>query len=109
VFFMNVKNVAALLVLLLLIFSPSEVESADRGQPLTAKQGLAKVTTEGTSLPEWLEETPLDYPKTLNLKWGKAMGWNPNKDPGAYFHGKMATDPKNFKKAVKLLYQILPV
>lgn len=84
--------------------------AADKGKILTKSQVDALVSKEGSTEPEWLKDTSLKFPKTLDLTWNKPTGgWQPNKFTGTYFWAIIRPNPKNYKEGIKLLYHLLDV
>ncbi|TWU01586.1 FMN-binding protein [Neorhodopirellula pilleata] len=67
------------------------------------------IDNEGASDPEWLEETKLDHPKSLELDWPlKAEGpWNESKNVGQYFWGRVNPNPSRWRSGIKLLYECI--
>ena len=68
------------------------------------------IETEGASYPDWFEETPLEYPKTLDLKWPlkpPGKGWNNQKNVGQYIWDIINPNPHRWKSGIRLNYHLM--
>jgi uncharacterized protein with FMN-binding domain len=63
----------------------------------------------GSSPPDWLVGTPLEYPKTLDLDWPKPApkGWNSNKNVGQYIWDRINPNNSKWQSGVKLMVHLL--
>lgn len=68
------------------------------------------IKTEGASLPDWFDETPLEHPKTLDLKWPlkpPSKGWNNQKNVGQYIWDIINPNPHRWKPGIRLNYHLM--
>ncbi len=64
----------------------------------------------GSSPPDWYDDVPLDYPKTLDLSWPlkrTTKGWNEKKNVFEYLWGVVNPNPGRWKSGIKLVHHIL--
>jgi len=77
----------------------------------TPKPGNAKamIAAAGRTPPDWYDNTPLDYPKSLDLSWPKKPpgGWNNQKNVGQYLWDVINPNPARWKSGVKLIHHLL--
>ena len=64
---------------------------------------------EGSTPPDWLDQTPLDHPETLDLTWPlPAPGpWNERQNVGQYIWGRVNPNQNQWRGGVKLMYHLL--
>ncbi|MFO1001675.1 MAG: FMN-binding protein [Planctomycetaceae bacterium] len=81
------------------------IKRADRSQT----EILAEIERVGSTRPDWLESTPLDYPKSLDLSWPeKAEGpWDSSKNVGQYIWDRINPNPGKWREGVRLIHYIL--
>lgn len=65
----------------------------------------------GPTPPDWWDDVPLDYPKSLDLSWPeKPQGpWNPSKNVGQYLWGSINENPSRWRSGVRFLHHMLTV
>ncbi len=88
----------------------SATSSDAGGSPTrTVDQVQDLIDTVGASDPEWLADTPLNYPKSLDLSWPiKVEGpWNESKNVGQYIWGRVNPNVSRWKSGIKLIYQCM--
>jgi uncharacterized protein with FMN-binding domain len=89
---------------------PSATPS-DSGNPptRTVEQVQALIDSVGASDPDWLDDVPLNHPKTLDLSWPiKVDGpWNESKNVGQYIWGRVNPNVSRWKSGIKLIYQCM--
>lgn len=75
----------------------------------TATNAKAIIEQAGKTLPDWYEDTSLDYPKTLDLSWPqKPEGpWNNQKNVGQYLWDVINPNPGRWKSGVKLVHFLM--
>jgi uncharacterized protein with FMN-binding domain len=63
----------------------------------------------GSTPADWLADTPLDFPKSLDLKWPKPApkGWNNQKNIGQYIWDKINPNAGRWHSGVKLMAHLL--
>jgi uncharacterized protein with FMN-binding domain len=70
----------------------------------------ALINKEGKTPPPWFDETPLDYPKTLNLDWPEKPGaWNNQVNVGQYIWDVINPNPSKWREGVRLMHHILKI
>lgn len=70
----------------------------------------ALIEREGKTPPAWFKETPLNYPKTLDLAWPEgppAGGWNNQKNVGQYMWDVINPNPNRWREGVRLMHHLL--
>jgi len=69
----------------------------------------AIIEQSGRTPPDWFENTPLDYPKTLNLQWPERApkGWNNQRNVGQYIWDVVNPNPGRWRSGVKLLHHLV--
>jgi uncharacterized protein with FMN-binding domain len=87
----------------------------DSGGPV----GVARSKTEverliqqaGATPPDWLSETPLEYPRSLDLSFQEPApgGWNNQKNVGQYLWDVINPNPGKWRSGVRLMYHLLEV
>lgn len=67
------------------------------------------IQQQGASEPDWLAETRLNHPKSLDLDWPlKSDGpWNESKNVGQYLWGRVNPNPGRWRSGTKLLYECI--
>lgn len=63
----------------------------------------------GSTPPDWLSETPLDYPETLDLAWPMPAPapWNNRKNVGQHIWDRVNPNESQWRGGVKLMYHML--
>ncbi len=64
----------------------------------------------GSTPPDWLEQTPLDHPKSLDLSWPLTApkgGWNAQKNMGQYIWDIINPNPRRWRSGIKLMYHVM--
>lgn len=67
------------------------------------------IQQEGASDPNWLEQTELNHPSSLDLSWPlKVEGpWNESKNVGQYMWGRVNPNPSRWRSGIKLIYECI--
>jgi len=64
----------------------------------------------GKTAPAWLDDTPLEYPETLNLDWEKvAEGWQPNINLQTHVFGVIGRNATTLRRGIRLMHHVLEV
>ena len=90
--------------------SPSNQIRSESGRITRSKAEVEQIIqSEGASEPDWLADTPLNHPQSLDLSWPlKAKGpWNESKNVGQYMWGRVHPNPARWRSGVKLLYECI--
>ena len=63
----------------------------------------------GSTSPAWLDETPLDYPETLDLTWPMPAPkpWNNRNNVGQFIWDRVNPNESQWRAGVKLMYHML--
>lgn len=86
------------------------VGSSTRPVPGGSRGQLDALIAEvGRTPPAWFEETKLNYPPTLDLKWDHPppAGWNNQKNVGQFIWDVINPNPGRWKEGVKLMHHLL--
>jgi len=69
----------------------------------------ALIAKDGPAPPDWWNNTPLNFPKTLDLTMGppKTKNWDPNANVGQYFWSTINENPSKWKEGVKFAAHLL--
>ncbi|HTL51916.1 MAG TPA: FMN-binding protein, partial [Planctomycetota bacterium] len=73
---------------------------------------LKIIASVGSSDPDWLASTTLNYPPTLDLTWTppvKGTPWNQNKILGQFIWSTVNENPGQWKNGVKVMYKVMDV
>ena len=96
--------------------APSRTTPAEReprgpaGGSGTSRSGIqALIEQQGKTPPDWFEETPLNYPKSLDLAWPEPApkGWNNQQNIGQYLWDIINPNPAKWKEGVRFLHHLL--
>jgi uncharacterized protein with FMN-binding domain len=77
----------------------------------TREEVQALIDKIGREPPDWFDSTPLDYPRTLDLKWpnpGKKE-WNNQKFVGQYVWDIINPNPGKWREGIRLLHHVAAV
>lgn len=79
--------------------------------PRTAKEIDAIIAQAGKEPPDWLEETTLNLPKTLDLSWPEKPegGWNNQKNVGQFIWDVINPNDKRWREGIKLMQHLIEV
>jgi uncharacterized protein with FMN-binding domain len=63
----------------------------------------------GSTPPDWLDETPLEYPDTLDLTWPMPapQPWNNSRNVGQYIWDRVNPNQNQWRHGIKLMYHML--
>jgi uncharacterized protein with FMN-binding domain len=67
------------------------------------------IDQQGSTLPDWFDSTPLEYPPTLDLDWPlKPDGaWDNQRNVGQYIWDIVNPNPGRWRGGVKLMYHVM--
>ena len=95
------------------VVTKKPLASTAQQQPTSRTQReVEQVIAEVGSTPaEWLADTPLSFPKSLDLKWPKPApkGWNNQKNVGQYIWDKINPNAGRWQSGVKLMVHLLEI
>lgn len=77
---------------------------------LTESKVKALIETAGTTPPDWFDQTPLNYPKTLDLSWPlkpATKGWRPDKNMVHYLYTTVQENPRRYHSGIKLVHHCM--
>lgn len=76
---------------------------------LTLGELKKRIAEVGSVPPDWLADTPLEYPETLDLSWPKPApkGWNNRKNVGQYLWDRINPNEGKWRSGVKLMTHLL--
>lgn len=77
----------------------------------TKAQVEALIEQEGSTLPEWWESTPLEFPESLDLSFPEPApgGWNNQKNVGQYLWDVINPNPGRWRSGVRFMHHLLDV
>lgn len=81
--------------------------SATTRTPAEVQAHIAKV---GSTEPDWMKSTKLNYPKTLDITWPEGSpqgGWNNQKNVGQFIWDIINPNSSRWQEGLKLMYHIL--
>ena len=93
--------------------SASSAGTASNGAGGPARRTEAQVKqliAAAASPPPWLESTPLDYPKSLDLSWPlkpPQKGWNNQRNMGQYIWDIIHPNPNRWRSGIKLVHHCM--
>ena len=75
----------------------------------TQKEIKAEIDRVGSTLPDWFDSTPLDYPKTLDMTWPeKPVGpWDSSKNVGQYIWDRINPNPGKWREGIRLVHHLM--
>lgn len=82
----------------------------DKAAPGRGRADLdALVNRMGRTRPDWFAQTPLEYPKTLDLSWPEKPdgGWNNQKNVGQYIWDIINPNPSRWRSGTRLMHHLL--
>ena len=90
---------------------PATAPATVAGKRVTRTQSEVKklIADVGGTDPEWLKDTPLDFPKSLDLNWPKPApkGWNNQKNVGQYIWDRINPNAGKWRSGIKLMDHML--
>jgi uncharacterized protein with FMN-binding domain len=90
--------------------SGGAADDSDADKPLRTKAQIdTYINEQGRTPPEWFDETPLDYPPSLDLSWPEPVqgGWNNQKNIGQYVWDVINPNSGKWRSGVKLMHHLL--
>ncbi|MCG8648213.1 MAG: FMN-binding protein [Pirellulales bacterium] len=82
-----------------------------QGNVLRSKREVDQIIKEvGSSMPDWFDSTPLNYPDTLDLDWPlkpPTKGWNNKKNMGQYIWDIINPNPSRWHSGIKLVHHCM--
>ena len=107
----SLTRLAAALMLLSLLPLVQAAQTTNGASTTTATSGVVRHRAEvealiqkaGATAPDWWDATPLNFPKTLDLKMGPPVTkqWDPQKNVGQYFWSVINENPSKWKEGAK--------
>ncbi len=88
----------------------SGTSSADRTVKRSQRDVRQWIEEVGATPPQWLDQTKLDYPPTLDLSWPLGApkgGWNNQKNVGQFIWDIVNPNPRRWRAGVKLMYHLI--
>jgi uncharacterized protein with FMN-binding domain len=86
-------------------------DAAGSGRQTRSRSDVERlINTVGESPPDWYEDTPLDFPKTLDLSWPMPppqKGWRNQVNVGQYLWDIINPNPSRWRSGVRLMYHLL--
>lgn len=69
----------------------------------------ALIDREGRTPPAWFKDTPLNYPKSLDLSWpmNPPQGWDNQKNVGQFVWDVVNPNPGRWREGVRLMHHLL--
>jgi len=70
-----------------------------------------QIEDQGRAPPDWFDDTPLDYPQTLDLAWPEPVqgGWNNQKNVGQYLWDIVNPNETRWRGGIKFMHHLLTV
>jgi uncharacterized protein with FMN-binding domain len=91
--------------------SPNDSGKSAKGDKRTRKEVIALIQSVGSTPPDWLDATRLNYPRTMDLSWPDAASskWNTQKNIGQFIWSVINENPGRWREGVKFLLHVLSV
>jgi uncharacterized protein with FMN-binding domain len=73
---------------------------------------MAMIDAAGKQFPDWFENTPLNYPQSLDLSWPQpppSKDWNNQKNVGQYLWDVINPNTAKWREGVKFMHHLLTV
>ncbi len=85
---------------------PGATPSGDR---LTAAKIEALINEAGRTPPEWFDDTPLNYPQSLDLSWPERApgGWNAQRNVGQFIWDIVNPNQNRWRGGVRFMHHLL--
>ncbi len=86
------------------------VEEGQSSTRRTRSEVERQIRRLGATPPDWLEQTQLDYPPTLDLSWPLGApkgGWNNQKNVGQFIWDVVNPNPGRWRSGIKLMYHLI--
>jgi uncharacterized protein with FMN-binding domain len=85
--------------------------TAATGASRSSREILDEIDRVGRVPPEWYDETPLNFPQSLDLTWPEKAtgGWNSSKNVGQYVWDRINPNEGRWREGVRLMHHILSV
>ncbi len=90
----------------------SDPAPAANGRSLRSVAEIKSLIAEsGRTAPDWYENTPLDYPPSIDLSWPEKPpgGWNNQKNVGQYIWDVINPNPNRWRSGIRLMHHLLGV
>lgn len=89
----------------------ASAETDENENPVRSESEVKEIIDRiGSTPPDWLESTELDYPDTLELDWPikpPEKGWNNRKNMGQFIWDIINPNPSKWKSGIKLVYHCM--
>ena len=84
--------------------------SSSSTQPIkrTEKQVRRLIKDVGSTPPDWITTTPLEYPPSLDMNWPKPppKGWNNKKNMGQYIWDRINPNAARWRSGIRLMFHL---
>lgn len=92
---------------ILLLFSGPMLGGAEKSKA----EVQAEIQKTGSTPPAWFKDTPLKYPKTLDLSWPPEPGgpWDPSRNVGQFIWTSINENESRWKEGIRFLHHVLIV
>lgn len=103
------KRLTLLLTLMCFLVVIAPAQDAKKTKSGTRAELDALIDREGKTPPPWFKDTPLNYPKTLDLTWPMKPppGWDNQKNVGQFIWDVVNPNPRRWKEGVRLMHHLL--
>lgn len=91
---------------------PNNAPGSPSSRTLRSRAEVEKLVNDaGRTPPDWFDQTPVEYPKTLDLSWPQPApkGWNNQKNIGQYIWDIINPNPGRWRSGVRLMHHLLAV
>jgi len=85
------------------------VSAAASGDTRTRAELERWIDQQGSTPPDWYDDTPLNYPKSLDLDWPEPAPppWNNQKNIGQYIWDVVNPNPGRWREGVRFMHHLL--
>ncbi len=89
--------------------TPEREASGDKATRRSQGEVIKLINQAGSTPPAWFASTPLEYPKTLDLRWPLKPGgkWNSQRNMGQYLWDVIYPNSKRWRSGVRLVHYLL--
>jgi len=92
---------------IIILFASSILAAAEKSKA----EVQAEIKKVGSTPPAWFADTPLKYPKTLDLSWPPDPGgpWDPSRNVGQFIWTSINENESRWKEGIRFLHYLLTV
>ena len=89
--------------------TPAAAEPPDKTSTRTKAEMDKLIDEQGRTPPDWFDETPLNFPPSLDLTWPQKPpgGWDNQKNVGQYIWDVINPNQNKWREGVKLMHHLL--